>query len=83
MVGGWSLSQLFVGIFSCIPISGYWDKTIDSTCISNYPQWYINAAGNIFTDLAIFFLPMPILRKLNLPKSQRLVLFGIFSLGFL
>ncbi|KAI2623474.1 hypothetical protein GGS26DRAFT_219028 [Hypomontagnella submonticulosa] len=82
IIGCWSLSQIFIGIFICDPISGFWDQSPTSTCIPNYPQWYINAAGNIATDIAIFVLPLPTLRHLHLPKAQRLVLIGIFSLGF-
>ncbi|GAB1319871.1 Rhodopsin domain-containing protein [Madurella fahalii] len=82
IVGGWALSQVLVGIFICSPIDGFWDSTVQSTCIPNIPQWYINAAGNIITDIAVFALPLPALWKLHLPRSQKLVLLGIFSLGF-
>ncbi|KAM7200850.1 putative integral membrane protein [Naviculisporaceae sp. PSN 640] len=82
VVGGWSLSQVFVGIFTCTPISGFWDKSIPSACIPNLPQWYINAAGNIITDVAVFVLPLPALWKLNLARPQKLALVGIFCLGF-
>ena len=39
------------------------------------------AALNVFTDLVILILPIPIVWSLQLPKRQRLVLIGIFSLG--
>jgi hypothetical protein len=83
IVGGWAFSQVMVGIFTCNPISGFWDQTIEAKCIPNIPQWYINAAGNIITDVAVFCLPLPALWKLQLAKSSRLMLIGIFSLGFL
>ncbi|KAM7194843.1 hypothetical protein V8F33_007041 [Rhypophila sp. PSN 637] len=82
IVGGWSISQVFVGIFTCTPVSGFWDKSIPSTCIPNLPQWYINAAGNIITDVAVFVLPLPAIWRLQLAKPQRLMLVGIFCLGF-
>ncbi|KAK3358225.1 hypothetical protein B0T25DRAFT_452789 [Lasiosphaeria hispida] len=82
IVGGWALSQLLVGIFICTPVRGFWDSTAGGTCISNIPQWYINAAGNIVTDIAVFVLPLPAIWKLHLPKNQKLLLLGIFSLGF-
>ncbi|KAI1393975.1 uncharacterized protein F4822DRAFT_386677 [Hypoxylon trugodes] len=82
IIGCWSLSQVIVGIFICDPVSGFWEKSSDPTCIPNYPQWYINAAGNIASDIAIFILPLPVIGHLHLPKAQRLVLIGIFSLGF-
>ncbi|KAK0609242.1 hypothetical protein B0T14DRAFT_601099 [Immersiella caudata] len=82
VVGGWALSQTFVGIFTCTPINGFWDKTIESKCIPNIPQWYINAAGNIITDVAVFCLPLPAIWKLQLPKQQKIILIGVFGLGF-
>ncbi|KAK4163859.1 hypothetical protein QBC43DRAFT_300823 [Cladorrhinum sp. PSN259] len=82
IVGGWAISQVLVGIFICSPIQGFWDTTIKSKCIPNIPQWYINAAGNIITDLAVFIMPLPALWKLTLPKAQRYFLVGVFSLGF-
>lgn len=83
IVGAWSLSQVFVGIFICTPIQGFWNTSIESKCIPNIPQWYINAAGNIITDVAVFLLPLPALWKLTLPKQQKMLLLGIFCLGFL
>lgn len=83
IVGGWSVSQIFVGIFICWPIRGFWDKTIDAECIPNQPQWYINAAGNIISDLIVLLLPLPVIKSLRLPRAQKFILAGIFSLGFL
>ncbi|KAI0176110.1 hypothetical protein GGR52DRAFT_346223 [Hypoxylon sp. FL1284] len=82
IISTWSLSQVMISIFTCDPVGGFWEETIDSRCIPNYPQWYISAAGNIATDLVIFVIPLPALVHLHLPKAQRLVLIGIFSLGF-
>jgi hypothetical protein len=83
VVGGWALSQVFVGIFMCNPVSGFWDSSIKSTCIPTTTQWYVNAAGNIITDVVVFALPLPAIWSLNLPKPSKIVLLFIFSLGFL
>ncbi|SPO05143.1 related to integral membrane protein [Cephalotrichum gorgonifer] len=82
IVGAWGLSQFLIGVLMCRPIQGFWDKRIEATCIPNQPQFYINAAGNIATDVAVFLLPMPAIRHLNLPRTQKLLLLGVFSLGF-
>lgn len=81
-IGCWALSQLLIVIFDCTPIPKFWDQSLPGTCVPNLPFWYINAAGNIITDVTIFILPLPVLRSLNLQKSQRVLLLGIFSLGF-
>ncbi|KAK1833688.1 hypothetical protein QBC39DRAFT_424720 [Podospora conica] len=83
IVGGWALSQTMVGIFACTPVAAFWDKSIpNAKCMPNLPQFYINAAGNIATDIAVFALPLPAIWKLNLVRGQKLMLIGIFSLGF-
>ncbi|KAF4470835.1 integral membrane [Fusarium albosuccineum] len=83
IVGGWALSQVLVGIFICWPVQGFWDKTVNARRIPNQPQWYINAAGNIVTDIMVFLLPIPAIRSLRLPRNQKFILAGIFSLGLL
>ncbi|OLN96006.1 hypothetical protein CCHL11_07084 [Colletotrichum chlorophyti] len=82
IVGAWSTSQLFIASFQCLPVEGFWDKSVKARCIPNQPQWYVNAAGNIATDIAILTLPLPIFWQLALPRKQKLILIGIFSLGF-
>lgn len=82
VVGASGVSQVLIGIFICTPVRGFWDASARASCVHNYPQFYINAAGNIATDLAVLVLPFPPLRRLALPRQQRLLLFAIFGLGF-
>ncbi|KAI1503076.1 hypothetical protein F5X99DRAFT_426419 [Biscogniauxia marginata] len=82
VIGLWGLSQVLLAIFLCNPIAGFWDTSLNAKCIPTPFEWYINATGNIVTDIIIFILPMPVLGHLNLPKAQRVLLIGIFSLGF-
>ncbi|KAB5584948.1 hypothetical protein GE09DRAFT_1048168 [Coniochaeta sp. 2T2.1] len=82
LIGCWSLSQLLIVIFNCNPVNRFWDTSVPGNCIPNLPFWYINAAGNIVTDVTIFVLPLPVLRHLNLQRPQKILLIGIFSIGF-
>ncbi|KAB5578149.1 hypothetical protein GE09DRAFT_1088676 [Coniochaeta sp. 2T2.1] len=82
LIGCWSLSQLLIVIFNCNPVNRFWDTSVPGYCIPNLPFWYINAAGNIVTDVTIFVLPLPVLRHLNLQRPQKILLIGIFSIGF-
>lgn len=79
----WAFSQLLVVIFSCTPVQKFWQAELEGQCMPNLPFWYINAAGNIATDLAILVLPLPVLAKLKLRRQQKYILLGIFCLGFL
>ncbi|CAK7209847.1 hypothetical protein SCUCBS95973_000580 [Sporothrix curviconia] len=82
LIGLWSTALVLVSVLACRPIRGFWDRTVAANCVPSLPQWYVNAAGNIATDVIIFTLPIPVLWRLNLPRSQRLSLIGIFCLGF-
>ncbi|KAK0730871.1 hypothetical protein B0H67DRAFT_639320 [Lasiosphaeris hirsuta] len=79
----WSISELPITIFNCVPIEKFWlADSAPETCIPNLLFWYHNTAGNILTDVIVFVLPLPALGGLNLRKSQKIMLLGIFSLGF-
>lgn len=79
----WSISQLLVVIFTCTPIEKFWlADQVPGTCIPNLPFWYINAAGNIVTDVTVFIVPLPALARLKLRRNQKIALLGVFCLGF-
>ena len=78
----WGLASTFAVIFICNPIPGAWDPGVSARCIPPMPQWYTNAAGNIITDFVIFCLPIRVLWRLKLERSQRISLLAVFGLGF-
>ncbi|ERS95378.1 hypothetical protein HMPREF1624_08256 [Sporothrix schenckii ATCC 58251] len=82
VVGAWSLSQVFITIWGCAPVAKFWDQALPGRCLALFPQMYINAAGNIASDVAIFCLPIPILKSLNLRRQQKVLVMAIFGLGF-
>lgn len=47
------------------------------------PTGYSNAASNIVADVLIILLPLPLIKSLNLPLHQRVVLGAVFCLGIL
>ena len=83
VIGAWAFAQVLIMLLICRPIQGLWDKSVPAECMPNVPQIYVNAGGNIITDIAIFLLPMPAIKHLNLKRPQKILLFGLFSLGFL
>lgn len=75
-------SQILVTIFQCVPLRGAWDKTIDAKCgVDNYKFFYGNSIPNIMTDLALLALPIPSVWSLQIPRTQKVILSGIFVLG--
>ena len=74
-------STWFCDWFFCRPVSYFWNKEQEGKCMNTFSYYMACAALNVFTDLVILILPIPTVWSLQLPKRQRLVLIGIFSLG--
>ncbi|KXT03794.1 hypothetical protein AC578_739 [Pseudocercospora eumusae] len=51
-------------------------------CTMRKPNYYVIAILNSLTDLAIIMVPMPLLFKVKVRLSRKLVLIALFSLGF-
>ncbi len=74
----------FYNIFQCTnPVSaGYRYPTPESAHCTDIVTLYLSSAPvNIITDIAILFLPMPILTGMRLPKKQKIILIVTFSFG--
>ncbi|KAF3904671.1 hypothetical protein ABW21_db0207847 [Orbilia brochopaga] len=81
------LLNLFVPLFSCSPIAGSWDPRIKyapgTKCIPIHSFFYVAGSLNIFTDLLLVALPMPLAWGLGLNMKKRILVTMLFSLGIL
>ncbi|KAF1971238.1 hypothetical protein BU23DRAFT_471186 [Bimuria novae-zelandiae CBS 107.79] len=80
--GVWTVAFLFVAVFQCMPVARVYDRTIPGTCINFAWHRWTNAISNLITDLIIFFLPLPLILKLNMSLGNRIGLIILFSIGF-
>lgn len=83
IIAAWQIAQVFVQIFACIPVQASWDKDIHGNCQTINNTRLMNSVANIVTDFIILLLPLPVIWRLKLPKTQKLALTGVFGLGFL
>lgn len=74
-------SATIVAVFQCSPIAYTWDKTIKGRCLDMPMLYQLGAAYNVFTDFAILILPMPIVWHLQMPKSKKIAVTGVFLMG--
>ncbi|KAI1628765.1 50S ribosomal protein L36e [Exophiala viscosa] len=81
-IGVVGLIMILTSAFSCWPIEYYWDKTVEGGhCVNMLAFWFSFSAFNILTDLAVWALPMPVLKSLQLPRKQKMSLIAVFALG--
>jgi hypothetical protein len=80
-VGGLALTVL--NIVQCRPVNAAWASPVpaSATCTNIVTIYLSSAPLNIITDLAIFFLPMPILTSMRLPRKQKIILVITFGFG--
>ena len=77
------LALTFLNILQCRPVGAAFDDPILPTakCIDIVTLYLSSAPVNIITDLAILFLPMPILTSMRLPRTEKIILIVTFSFG--
>lgn len=84
----WSLVTLFLMIFSCHPVKANWDVALLADPKTHcYPKVYnvINIHGycNIITDFALLFLPLPMVKGLQMSLKKKFSVATIFATGAL
>ena len=75
---------LFVGfMIPCLPhsVSALWNDHKDCNPNDRGPK--IAGIVNIFIDLMILIMPLPVVWTLQMPKKQKLAVSGVFLLGLM
>ena len=77
------IALTFLNIFQCRPTGAAFDDPIppSAICIDVVTLYLSSAPVNIITDLALLFLPMPILTGMRLPRNEKIILIVTFSFG--
>ncbi|KFY18417.1 hypothetical protein V493_08634 [Pseudogymnoascus sp. VKM F-4281 (FW-2241)] len=65
----------------CRPLRGYWDKTMQATCIDGNVFFIVNQGFNVVMDFVILALPLPIIFNLKRAWQDKVALSAIFALG--
>ncbi|KAK3174435.1 hypothetical protein OEA41_001681 [Lepraria neglecta] len=79
----WYMSVFFATIFQCIPVAAFWDRTIKNPKCMDLVAFSVGSGvTNLLTDVMILCLPMPMVWFLHTNRTQKLILTGIFLLGF-
>lgn len=83
VVNAAGLALTIVTIAQCSPVDAAFEypNNINAHCTDIITIYLSSAPVNIITDLAILFLPMPILTSMRLPKKQKTILVITFGFG--
>lgn len=83
IVNAGGLALTILNMIQCRPVNAAWMVPVPASAhCTNIVTIYLSSAPlNIITDLAILFLPMPILTSMRLPKKQKIILVITFGFG--
>jgi len=83
VVNVFGIALTFLSIFQCRPVAaGYLYPSPPTAKCTDIVTLYLSSAPvNIITDVALLFLPMPILTGMRLPRKQKIILVVTFSFG--
>lgn len=81
LVIGEGITGFFPELFSCTPVSKWWDSNQDGTCINGNLYCGIISPIHVALDFAIVILPMPLIWNLQMSVRNKLVLSFLLCLG--
>ncbi|KAL4971925.1 hypothetical protein BDW66DRAFT_155210 [Aspergillus desertorum] len=80
----WALGSFLAQVFSCKPISYYWnqwDGEHVGKCSSHNALLLAHSIINIFLDVLVIALPMPVLVRLHMSVEKRVGMCLMFAVG--
>ncbi|RPB11326.1 hypothetical protein P167DRAFT_220472 [Morchella conica CCBAS932] len=82
----YTIIMFFFILTQCHPFNLAWDKSLQGKCLS--PQFmnvlaYSHSACNITTDFALLFLVVAMVWNVQMPRRQKMAVYGVFGLGTL
>ena len=81
IVVAWGIAVFFVSVFTCSPVNGFWDSTIQHTCINPKTFYICNSVPNFLVDVVMLCLPVHQVVRLKLDLKQKVVVCCMFLLG--
>ena len=83
IVVAWYLSSVLGYAFMCSPIRANWDTEKHARCGNEAIFTVINPIPWVITDFAILLAPIPLVKKLQLPRTKKIELCALFLTGCL
>jgi hypothetical protein len=79
----WNAGGILGALLLCRPFALNWDKTLPGSCGDNR-LFYIWLGGiNVVVEAVILLLPVPFIYRLQMKTFKKLVVIGLFSVGWM
>ena len=78
----WFIALTVLAVFQCSPVARQWDYSIPGHCFSLYGTFVGVTISNVFVDVLLLVLPLPMLWKLQIKLKKKIALIANFMLGY-
>ncbi|EFQ34804.1 hypothetical protein CGRA01v4_01681 [Colletotrichum graminicola] len=78
---GWTLACVIAASIQCLPIVKVWEPWRPGYCINLFLTQLCISVPSIIVDIAILYLPIPHVLKLQMNRAQRVLVLFTFLLG--
>lgn len=79
----WNIGGILGALLMCRPFAKNWDMTLEGTCGDNRLFYMWLGAINVVAEVVILLLPVPFLYQLQLKMAKKVVVIGLFSVGWM
>ena len=80
-VGVWLITNNVAAAVQCLPVQKAWEFDLPGHCVNPMTLVIGIQVPNVFLDVVILALPMPMVYRLQLSRTKRLRVAAIFLLG--
>ncbi|KAL2186157.1 hypothetical protein L209DRAFT_754737 [Thermothelomyces heterothallicus CBS 203.75] len=78
----WNTGGILGALLLCRPIAKNWDQTIPGTCGDNRLFYIWLGIINVIVEAVILLLPVPFILRLQMKTFKKVVVVGMFSVGW-
>lgn len=79
----WWIASIARCLIFCTPVDKYWDRAKPGHCRSADALYIASAVPSVAIDLYILLLPLPIIWRLSMKLSRKMLVAGVFLSGYL
>jgi len=80
-LGMWWVATLLLCLLRCQPVYKAWEPAIDGFCLEHSHIYWGTFPPHLIQDLVILALPIREVRRLQVPRHQKVAIAGVFLVG--
>jgi hypothetical protein len=77
------IEESAIVLAQCAPLQKAWNVELPGKCLNLLTFFYVSFGIKLATDIALFYLPIPLLGKLKMGLGRKISVIFMFSLGLL